>query len=137
MPDELQTGRPGQDDVGDDEMNPVPVRLDERQRRHRLFRDEHAISVPLKRSLQKRAHDVVVGSVSQHNLLLGPAERADVIIDFSQFAGKTIILYNDSPAAMPAADSRVDYFTADLDHGHTGDEPNSLFTVLQELDEFR
>ena len=51
----------------------------------------------------------------EHNLFLGPAERADVIIDFSQFAGKTLILYNDAPAAVPAADSRLDYL-----HGRPG-----------------
>ena len=42
------------------------------------------------------------GNVSDHALLLGPAERADVIVDFSQYAGQTLILYNDAPAAFPA-----------------------------------
>ena len=51
------------------------------------------------------------GNVSDHALLLGPAERADVIIDFSQYAGKTLILYNDAPAAFPALDERLDYYT--------------------------
>jgi len=40
--------------------------------------------------------------VDLHSLLLAPAERADVIVDFSQFAGQTLILYNDAPAAFPA-----------------------------------
>ena len=43
-----------------------------------------------------------VGNVDLHSLLLAPAERADVIVDFSKFAGKTLILYNDAPAAFPA-----------------------------------
>ena len=43
-----------------------------------------------------------VGNVDKHSLLLAPAERADVIVDFSQFAGQTLILYNDAPAAFPA-----------------------------------
>ena len=43
-----------------------------------------------------------VGNVDKHSLLLAPAERADVIVDFSKFAGKTLILYNDAPAAFPA-----------------------------------
>ena len=51
--------------------------------------------------------------MKEHNLLLGPAERADVIVDFSQFAGKTLILYNDAPAPVPAGDPRVDYYTGD------------------------
>ena len=43
-----------------------------------------------------------VGNVDQHSLIMAPAERADVIVDFSQFRGKTLILYNDAPAAFPA-----------------------------------
>jgi FtsP/CotA-like multicopper oxidase with cupredoxin domain len=56
------------------------------------------------------------GLVLQQNqgggtLMLGPAERADVIIDFSDFAGHTLILYNDAPAPWPALDPHYDYFT--------------------------
>ena len=51
------------------------------------------------------------GNVKDHSLLLGTAERADVIVDFSQFAGKTLILYNDAPAAFPALDPHYDYYT--------------------------
>jgi len=65
------------------------------------------------------------GNVDKHTLLLGPAERADVIIDFSQYAGKTIILYNDAPAAFPAADPRVDYYTHDVDQRDTGGAPTT------------
>ena len=50
--------------------------------------------------------DIVVLNVSEKSLFLGPAERADVIIDFSKFAGKTLILYNDAPAPMPGFDPR-------------------------------
>ena len=65
------------------------------------------------------------GNVDKHALLLGPAERADVIIDFSQYAGKTLILYNDAPAAFPARDPRVDYYTNDLDQRDTGGAPTT------------
>jgi len=51
------------------------------------------------------------GVVNQHSLLLGSAERADVIVDFSAYAGKTLILYNDAPAAFPAGVPVYDYFT--------------------------
>jgi FtsP/CotA-like multicopper oxidase with cupredoxin domain len=51
------------------------------------------------------------GNVDKHSLLLAPAERADVVVDFSAFAGKTLILYNDAPAAFPARDPRYDYYT--------------------------
>ncbi|MBT0892722.1 multicopper oxidase domain-containing protein [Geobacter hydrogenophilus] len=52
-----------------------------------------------------------VGNVDQHSLALAPAERADVIVDFSAYAGKTLILYNDAPAAYPARVSSYDYYT--------------------------
>jgi FtsP/CotA-like multicopper oxidase with cupredoxin domain len=52
-----------------------------------------------------------VGNVDQHSLLLAPAERADVIVDFSNFRGKTLILYNDAPAAFPARVPSYDYYT--------------------------
>jgi FtsP/CotA-like multicopper oxidase with cupredoxin domain len=52
-----------------------------------------------------------VGNVDKHSLVLAPAERADVIVDFSQFAGKTLILYNDAPAAYPARVASYDYYT--------------------------
>ena len=65
------------------------------------------------------------GNVDKHALLLGPAERADVIVDFSQYAGKTILLYNDAPAAFPAADPRVDYYTHDVDQRDTGGAPTT------------
>jgi len=66
------------------------------------------------------AKNIVVGSVKEHALLLGPAERADVVVDFSKFKGSTIILYNDAPAALPAGDLRLDYFTGDPDNTDSG-----------------
>ena len=56
-----------------------------------------------------------VGNVQDHSLLLGNAERADVVVDFSKYAGKTIILYNDAPTAFPALDPRTDYYTGGPD----------------------
>jgi FtsP/CotA-like multicopper oxidase with cupredoxin domain/fibronectin type 3 domain-containing protein len=66
------------------------------------------------------------GNVDQHSLLLGCAERADVIVDFSQFAGQTLILYNDSPAAFPARDPRYDYYTGNGDYRDTGGAPSTV-----------
>jgi len=60
------------------------------------------------------------GNVQDHSLLVAPAERADVIVDFSKYAGKTLILYNDAPTAFPALDARTDYFYGDEDHRDTG-----------------
>ena len=61
-----------------------------------------------------------VGNVDKHSLLLAPAERADVIVDFSQFAGKTLILYNDAPAAFPARVPSYDYYTGAPDMSPNG-----------------
>jgi spore coat protein A len=44
------------------------------------------------------------------SLVTGPAERWDIIVDFSGFAGKKVILYNDAPAPFPMGDPRNDYF---------------------------
>lgn len=71
--------------------------------------------------------DIVVLNVSTHSLFLGPAERADVIIDFSQVPdGSKLILYNDSPAPVPGFDPRVDYYTGDPCQTSTGGAPTTL-----------
>lgn len=66
------------------------------------------------------------GLVNQYTLFLAPAERADVIVDFSGFAGQTLILYNDAPAPVPANDPRLDYYTNDPDQSDTGGAPSTL-----------
>ncbi len=66
------------------------------------------------------------GNVDLHSLLLGPAERADAIVDFSAFAGQTLILYNDAPAAFPARDPRYDYYTNNGDYRDIGGAPSTL-----------
>lgn len=66
------------------------------------------------------------GNVDQHSLLTAPAERQDVIVDFSQFAGQTLILYNDAPAAFPARDPRYDYYTGSPDLRDIGGAPSTL-----------
>src|SRR4029450_9184459 len=43
-------------------------------------------------------------------LLLAPAERADLIVDFSDVpAGSILILYNDAPAPFPSGDRATDF----------------------------
>ena len=59
------------------------------------------------------------------NLLLAPAERADVVIDFGGYAGSTFILYNDAPGPFPGGDSRNDYFTGDADQTAIGGAPTT------------
>jgi spore coat protein A len=61
------------------------------------------------------------------NLLLAPAERADVVIDFNGVpAGKTFILYADAPAPFPCGDARNDYFTGSPDQTVFGGAPSTL-----------
>ena len=70
------------------------------------------------------------GLVLQQNqgggtLMLGPAERADIIVDFSAFAGKTLILYNDAPAPWPALDFHYDYYTNSPIYSDAGGAPEA------------
>jgi spore coat protein A, manganese oxidase len=44
------------------------------------------------------------------SLITGLAERWDILIDFSGFAGKKLILYSDAPAPFPSGDPLNDYF---------------------------
>lgn len=57
--------------------------------------------------------------LEKNSLLLGSAERPDVIVDFSNYAGQDIILYNDAAGPFPgsAGDPRNDYFPG-LDNGN-------------------
>jgi spore coat protein A, manganese oxidase len=60
------------------------------------------------------------------NLLLAPAERADVIIDFNGApAGSSFILYSDAPGPFPGGDPRNDYFTGDPDQTAIGGAPTT------------
>jgi FtsP/CotA-like multicopper oxidase with cupredoxin domain len=70
--------------------------------------------------------DIVVLNVQNKSLFLGPAERADVIVDFSQVpAGSKLIMYSDAPAPVPAFDTRLDYYTGDPDQTDTGGAPTT------------
>jgi hypothetical protein len=56
------------------------------------------------------------GNVLHKNLMMGPAERADISVDFSKCpVGSKLILYNDGPAPIPGYDPRYDIFTSTLD----------------------
>jgi spore coat protein A len=44
------------------------------------------------------------------SLITAPAERWDLIVDFSEYSGEKLILYNDAPAPFPDGDPRNDYF---------------------------
>jgi FtsP/CotA-like multicopper oxidase with cupredoxin domain len=82
-------------------------------------------STPINYNYNRR--DIVVLNISSHGLMLGPAERADIIVDFSGVpAGSKLILYNDAPAPVPAFDPRYDYFTGDPDQTTAGGAPATM-----------
>src|SRR5215469_4121115 len=66
-------------------------------------------------------NDPTIGNVNRYNLLMAPAERPDVIIDFRGFEGKKLILYNDAPAPFPGGDIRNDYFVGNPANGTSFD----------------
>ncbi len=74
---------------------------------------------------ERNLKNIVVLNVLEHSLWLAPAERADTVVDFTHFAGKTIILYNDAPAALPAADTRNDTYAEDGDQTGGGGPGNT------------
>ncbi len=75
-------------------------------------------STPMGYEFNRRS--ITVLNAFTYGLFMGTAERADVVVDFSQFAGKTLILYNDSPAPVPAFDPRIDYYTGSPDQTGAG-----------------
>jgi FtsP/CotA-like multicopper oxidase with cupredoxin domain len=66
-------------------------------------------------TFEANRRSITVNNAYGYGLLLGPAERSDVIIDFSAYAGQTLIVYNDAPAPFPFADDRNDYYTDNPD----------------------
>ena len=81
-------------------------------------------STPTNYEYNKRS--VTVLNVMERGFYLMPAERGDVVVDFSKYAGKTLILYNDAPTPNPANDPRIDYFTGDSDYTAQGGAPTTL-----------
>jgi spore coat protein A len=69
--------------------------------------------------------DPTVGNVNRYNLVIAPAERPDVIIDFRGFEGQSLILYNDAPAPFPGGDIRNDYYAGDFDLTCIGGAPST------------
>ena len=69
-----------------------------------------------------------VGNVNGGSLIIAPAERADVVVDFSdpKYHGKTLILYNDGAAPWPAINPQYDFFTGNPDGTSYGSAPSTL-----------
>ena len=76
--------------------------------------------------IQDKGRIVVLNvDLGNSGLLIAPAERADVVIDFSAYAGKTLLVYNDSGAPVPAGDPRNDLFTGVGDQTGEGGAENT------------
>jgi spore coat protein A len=67
--------------------------------------------------------DPTIGNVNRYNLVMAPAERPDIIIDFRGFEGQKLILYNDAPAPFPGGDIRNDYYGGNFDLTCIGGAP--------------
>ncbi|MFH1596461.1 MAG: multicopper oxidase domain-containing protein [Pseudomonadota bacterium] len=69
---------------------------------------------------------ITFGNVLEKALFLGPAERADVVVDFFGVpSGTNVILYNDAPAPVPAKDVRYDYYMGNPDLTSSGGAPQT------------
>lgn len=67
------------------------------------------------------------GNATQYTLLLAPAERVDLIIDFTDVpSGAKLILYSDATGPFPGGDPRNDYFTGDQDYTQAGGNMDGL-----------
>ena len=70
--------------------------------------------------------NIPFAGVTSHSLLLFPAQRADVIVDFSAYNdGDTLILYNDAPAPLPLPWPINDYYTDDPDQRLNGGQSST------------
>jgi len=86
-----------------------------------------AVIPPQPVNYDRDPRSVTIGNVLQKALFMGPAERADVVVDFSGVpVGTYVILYNDAPAPVPAADKRYDYYTGNEDQTGSGGAPQTL-----------
>jgi hypothetical protein len=75
---------------------------------------------------EQNRRSITVLNIYGYGLLLGPSERADTIVDFSAYAGQTLILYNDAPAPTPFNDPRDDYYTGNPDLSAVGGAYSTL-----------
>ncbi len=90
------------------------------------FLPQPAVIPPSPIGYQHNNKNATWNNVTKKSLFLAPAERADVIVDFSAYAGKTLILYSDAPAPVPLFDVRNDYYTGDPDQSIVGGAPTTL-----------
>ncbi|MGA2936983.1 MAG: hypothetical protein ABSF52_07785 [Syntrophobacteraceae bacterium] len=70
--------------------------------------------------------DVTLLDTTGHALMMAPAERADVVVDFGTVPkGSVLIMYNDNPAPTPTIDPRTDLYTDSVDYTGTDVLPST------------
>ncbi len=85
-----------------------------------------AVWPPMPIAYEQNRQNIPTLGVTYHSLLLMPAHRADVVVDFSQYKdGDVLILYNDGPAPMPGFWPINDYYTDDPDQTGVGAAPST------------
>jgi spore coat protein A, manganese oxidase len=78
-------------------------------------------------------HPVMLNGPSQGRLIMAPAERADLIVDFRNVPpGSILILYSDAPAPFPSGDDGYDFYAGNHDSPNVmpGYGPNTR-TLMQ------
>ena len=78
-----------------------------------------AVNVKTQITPQSVANNANLFNQTDFSLLVGCAERPDIIVDFSLSAGKTVVLYGDAPAPFPGGDAKNDYFPGLIAFGNT------------------
>ena len=79
-----------------------------------------------------RKMSTLLGATGAHGLVVTPAGRPEVLVDFHDYAPTTagnttvLILYNDFPAPSPLFDQRYDFYTGDPDQTGSGGPPSTL-----------
>lgn len=75
-------------------------------------------AAPMQYEYNRRS--ITVLNTFTHGLFMGNAERADFVVDLSGYEGKTLIMYSDAPAPVPAFDPRNDHWTGKPDETAVG-----------------
>ena len=122
-----------------DELGPTGIGLNDRQSGFLMFQYEERafLSNPAKVrsnvSFEITDPNFLGGGPSldpsqiNKSLVVAPAERPDLIVDFSSVpAGTKVVLYNDAPAPYPSGDDRNDYFPGWNTSGQNGNPPGAF-----------
>ncbi len=83
-------------------------------------------NIPMGYKLTGAPEDPTNGNANRYNLLMAPAERADLIVDLRGYEGQTLVIYNDAPAPFPGGDIRNDYYGGDQDLTCIGGAPSTV-----------